>query len=105
MTKVQRKFRLEGALDERIMSRIADAHSIYGVLRVQLESSLDQLLVEYDASRLKLDEVEASLRPGSAGRSGGKSGRMRPADHSEVCARCREQGPINPVPSTVFQRP
>jgi hypothetical protein len=62
MTKVQRKFRLEGALDERIMSRIADAHSIYGVLRVQLESSLDQLLVEYDASRLKLDEVEASLR-------------------------------------------
>ena len=40
---------------------VADAHSWYGILRVQLASALDRLKVEYDASRLSEKDVEAVL--------------------------------------------
>lgn len=62
MTKVQLKFGLLRPLDEPLMERIANAHSIYGIHHVRLSQSLDQITVEYDASRLALDEVEAALR-------------------------------------------
>ncbi len=61
MTKVQIPFRLQRPLDETMMGRIADAHSIYGILRIQVEKDLDRLLVEYDATRLRPSEVEATL--------------------------------------------
>ena len=62
MTKVQLSFGLTRPLDEQLMGRIANAHSIYGLHLVRVAPSLDQLRVEYDASRLTQDEVEAALR-------------------------------------------
>ncbi len=44
------------------MRRIAEAHSIYGILRVRLEYSQEGITVEYDASRLTREQVEAALR-------------------------------------------
>lgn len=61
MTKVELRFRLTRPLDETLMRRIAEAHVIYGLYRVRLESSLDRITVEYDASRLSRDQVEAAL--------------------------------------------
>jgi hypothetical protein len=61
MTKVQVRFRLQKPLDEPLLARISDAHALYGIHRVKVEPSLDQLTVEYDASRLRPAEVEAAL--------------------------------------------
>ena len=61
MTKVEIPFKLTRPLDETLMRRIADAHGIYGLLRVQVLPSLDGLRVEYDASRLTADEIEVGL--------------------------------------------
>ena len=55
-------FGLARPLDEQLMERVANAHSIYGLQHVMLMPSLDQVIVEYDASRLTLDQVEAALR-------------------------------------------
>ena len=62
MTKVQARFRLARPLDEKLMARIADAHSIYGIARVQVDGEGGNLTVDFDASRLKRQEVEAALR-------------------------------------------
>jgi hypothetical protein len=61
MTKVQIRFRLQKPLDDATMSRISDAHSLYGIQRVKVEPSLDKLTVEYDATRLNPATVEAAL--------------------------------------------
>ena len=61
MTRVQTQFRLAGALSDAAMARIADAHSLYGIYRVKLSPTLDALTVEYDATRLRPEEVEAAL--------------------------------------------
>jgi hypothetical protein len=62
MTKVQIRFRLERPLDEQAMSRIASAHSIYGIMRVQLAAPTEEIVVEYDASRLRTEDVGAALK-------------------------------------------
>ena len=64
MTKVQMRFRLMKPLDEQMMRRVADAHSLYGIMRVQVSDSTDELMVDYDASRLKPEEVTGVLRRG-----------------------------------------
>ena len=61
MTKVQTHFRLPKPLDDAMMARIADAHTLYGILRIKLAPSLDNLTVEYDATRLRPAEVESAL--------------------------------------------
>jgi hypothetical protein len=61
MTKVQMRFRLQRPLDTAALSRIADAHTIYGIARIQLDPNLTGLTVEYDATRLRPPEVEATL--------------------------------------------
>jgi len=61
MTKVQIRFRLERPLDEEMLPRIASAHSIYGILRLQPLPS-DEILADYDASRLRIDDVAAALK-------------------------------------------
>ena len=61
MTKVQLQYDLERPLSDDDATGVADAHSWYGILRVQLAPSLDQLAVEYDASRLTEKDVEAVL--------------------------------------------
>ena len=61
MTKVQLEYELVRPLTDEDASGVADAHSWYGIQRVQLAPSLDKLIVEYDASRLSEKDVEAVL--------------------------------------------
>jgi hypothetical protein len=61
MTKVQIRFRLQKPLDDRMLSRIADAHVLYGIQKIQVEPSLEALTVDYDATRLRPAEVESAL--------------------------------------------
>lgn len=62
MTKVTLRFELLTSLDERLMERIGRAGSVYGLTRVQVTPALDGLIIDYDASRLTLADVEAELR-------------------------------------------
>ena len=64
MTKVQIRFRLERPLDEVLMPRIASAHSIYGIMRVHVAPSTEEIIVDYDASRLRTADVGAALKRG-----------------------------------------
>jgi allophanate hydrolase subunit 1 len=61
MTKVQIHFRLQKPLDETLLARISDAYSLYGLQKIRIAPSLDSLMVEYDATRLRPAEVEAAL--------------------------------------------
>jgi hypothetical protein len=61
MTKIEVRFRLLRPLDEAMLDRIARAHAIYGFQKIQVAPTLDSLLVEYDATRLRPAEVEAAL--------------------------------------------
>ena len=61
MTKVQIRFRLRKPLDESAYHSIAAAHAIYGILKIAIAPSLEELTVEYDATRLRPAEVEAAL--------------------------------------------
>ena len=61
MTKVQLRYELLRPLDETLLKRISGAHGIYGFHRIQVEPSLDKITVEYDASRLTRNGVEAKL--------------------------------------------
>jgi hypothetical protein len=62
MTKVQKHFRLQRPLDEPLVDRIAEANSIYGIERIQIAPTGDELMVEFDASRLRVSEVESALQ-------------------------------------------
>ena len=64
MTKVQIRFRLEKPPDDRTMEQIAAAHSIYGIMRIQPVLPSLEIVVDYDASRLKTEDVGAVLRRG-----------------------------------------
>jgi hypothetical protein len=61
MTKVQIRFRVQKPLDDAMLARISDAHALYGIQRVQLDPSMQSLIVEYDATRLRPAEVEAAI--------------------------------------------
>jgi hypothetical protein len=62
MAKVQIRFALDRPLDENLVRRVADAHSIYGISRVVPTPGLDGLVVDYDATRLSPGTVESQLR-------------------------------------------
>jgi len=62
MTVVQASYALLRPLDDTLLRRIADAHGHYGILRALLAPSLDKLTVDYDASRLTLEQLESVLR-------------------------------------------
>ena len=64
MTKIQIRYRLERPLNEELMPRVADAHSIYGIMRVQVAPSGQEIIVDYDASRLRTEDVGAALKRG-----------------------------------------
>jgi hypothetical protein len=61
MTKVAVRFELTRPLEDSHLDRLAAAHGIYGILRVQPASDSRSIAVEYDASRLALPQVEAAL--------------------------------------------
>jgi len=62
MTKVQVRYDLERPLDENMLNCVSAAHGIYGMARIAPTPDLRGLVVDYDASRLSLREVEAELR-------------------------------------------
>jgi len=61
MTKVQIRFRLAQPLDDTLLQRLSDAHSVYGIQRIRLSPTMDSVTVEYDATRLRPAEVESAL--------------------------------------------
>jgi hypothetical protein len=61
MTKVQIRFGLARPLDDDLLERISAAHSIYGLALVRPSPTLDGLIVDFDASRLTVADVEAAL--------------------------------------------
>jgi hypothetical protein len=61
MTRIQAHFRLRQPLDSAMLSRISDAHAVYGIQKVQVADTLDSLMVEYDATRLRPAEVASVL--------------------------------------------
>lgn len=61
MTKVQKHFRLQRPVDEPLMEQIVAANSIYGIERILIAPSGEELMVEYDATRLQVPDVESAL--------------------------------------------
>jgi hypothetical protein len=61
MTKVTLHYDLTRPLAEEDLENIARMHSTYGMARVQLVPGQNQIAVDYDASRLMKDDVEAVL--------------------------------------------
>ena len=61
MTKVQVRFRLQKPLNDTMLGHISNATAIYGIQKLQVAPSMDGLMVEYDATRLRPAEVEAAL--------------------------------------------
>lgn len=64
MTKVQIHLSLQRPLDDEMMQRISDANSIYGIEHIKVLPSLKEIMVEYDATRLKPSEIERTLAQG-----------------------------------------
>ncbi len=62
MTKVIARYRLQSPLAEAQLARLAQARSVYGVLNFDIDTTANRLAVEYDASRLRPEEVAAVLR-------------------------------------------
>ena len=62
MTKVQKHFRLERPLDDALMQQIADAQALYGIEWIKIAPSREELIVEFDATRLRTSDVEAALQ-------------------------------------------
>jgi hypothetical protein len=61
MTKVQIRFRFAKRLDDAALARLSDTTALYGIQKMKLNPSLDGMLVEYDATRLRPAEVEAAF--------------------------------------------
>jgi len=61
MTKVTLHYDLSRPLSESDLENIARVHSVYGIARAQLAPALDKITVDYDASRLMKQDVEAIL--------------------------------------------
>lgn len=63
MTKVQKHFSLDPtANSDALLQNINRAQAIYGIERIKLTPSLDAVTVEFDASRLRVSDIEATLR-------------------------------------------
>jgi hypothetical protein len=60
MTRVEARFRLAKPLDDNAMAGISKAHSVYGILRIKPVNN-EELMVEYDATRLRPGEVKRVL--------------------------------------------
>ncbi|MDP8991086.1 MAG: hypothetical protein M3N41_13525 [Acidobacteriota bacterium] len=61
MTKVTLQYDLTRPLSSEDFDHIAQVHATYGMARVQVAPSLDKIVVDYDASRLRKKDVEAVL--------------------------------------------
>jgi hypothetical protein len=48
-------------VDDSDADAVAKANSVYGIVRLSIARTLDNVTVDYDASRLSEKDVEASL--------------------------------------------
>lgn len=62
MTKIQLQYDLVRPLTDADSNNVANVHSQYGIFHVRPAPSLDKLAVEYDASRLSEQDVEAVMQ-------------------------------------------
>ena len=62
MTKVQIRFRLQEPLHEIQLERLTDLRGVYGILNFEAKTGATALGVEYDATRLRPEEVAALVR-------------------------------------------
>jgi len=61
MTKLQVTYELDGPVDEAVMDKINAVHGVYGIQAAQLSPAMDLLVVLYDATRMKPDDVDQTL--------------------------------------------
>jgi hypothetical protein len=61
MTKVQNTYKLSRALVDADAENLKRLHSVYGIYFVRLNPAAGELLVEYDASRLTPQDLQATL--------------------------------------------
>lgn len=62
MTKVELTYDLARPLGDEDLDAIARVHGVYGIQHVTLKTpEMNAVTVEYDASRLMPDDVEAAL--------------------------------------------
>jgi hypothetical protein len=61
MTKVTLHYDLSRPLGDDDFLNLSNLHSVYGMVRVMPNPTLDRLTVGYDASRLMRTDVEANL--------------------------------------------
>lgn len=61
MTKVTLHYDLSRKLTDDDYANVAAIHSTYGIVRVQVAPSLNKITVDYDASRLMKQDVEAVI--------------------------------------------
>jgi hypothetical protein len=61
MTKVEARYELTKPVDETLLDAIGRLHGVYGLQGVKLSPKMDELTVLYDASRLRLDDVDRTL--------------------------------------------
>jgi hypothetical protein len=61
MTKVQTAYPLSRKLTDEDLPSVSRLTSVYGIFLVRITPSLDELRIEFDASRLTLDDLESVL--------------------------------------------
>jgi hypothetical protein len=61
MTKVQAVYALSRPLGEHDLDNFRRLTTIYGILMAKLSPKLDEVRIEYDASRLTQDDLQAAL--------------------------------------------
>lgn len=62
MTKVQTTYPLSRKLTDEDSENLARVHRVYGILAARPQPSLQELWMEYDASRLTPLDLTATLR-------------------------------------------
>ncbi len=62
MTKVLARFRLQAPLSVAQLERLAELRGVYGVLNFEWQDGQGEFAVEYDATRLRPEEVAGLLR-------------------------------------------
>jgi hypothetical protein len=61
MTKVQTAYKFSRALGDGDLESLSRLPSVYGIFFAKVAPTLDEMLIEYDASRLTPDELEGVL--------------------------------------------
>jgi hypothetical protein len=62
MTKVEARYEFAAPFSDSWLAVIESLHGVYGMQAVQLNPKMDGLTILFDASRLKLTDVEHQLQ-------------------------------------------